>query len=290
MQKKIFTIREEKLSYLRTVLGRILVVALFLSLALAGSQAVLAKPNADVKITYIANAGVMINCAGKTVLIDAHHYQGNPLYERTSWQTLEKMVNAMKPFGRVDLILATHQHGDHFDAQKVGEHLLVNPNTKFLASSQMTDLMEKNFENFEKIEGQIETVTPGWKFSNEITVNGIHVKVLGMKHSSKRFKNIQNMGYIVRIGKYTFLHIGDAETSAANFEAFNLPNEGIDFAFIPYWFLQYDFDEVVNNHLVAGRRIAVHIPPKEIDKVRQEIQKKYPNAIIFSEQLESIEF
>lgn len=244
-----------------------------------------------VEITYIANAGVMIEHAGKKVLIDAHHNKGNPLYQPVKWNVLEKMVNGMKPFHRVDLILTTHMHADHFDAASVGEHLFYSKNTKFLASAQVTALLAKEHKYFDKIKAQVETINPGWKFSNEIDIDGIQVKVIGMKHGSMKFASLQNMGYVIKIGKYTFLHIGDADGSEENFESFHLNLEGIDFAFVPYWFLTYKpFNKIMDEYILAGRIIAVHIPPEELNDVKKKILAIYPNAIIFSKPMEKVSF
>lgn len=255
------------------------------------NAAVPSKDNSVVEITYIANEGVLIQHAGKKVLIDAHHYRGNPLYQPVPWNVREKMVNGLKPFDRVDLILATHMHADHFDAATVGKHLLLNKETKFLASEQMTSLIEKEYENYDKIKGQVETVTPDWKFTEEMDITGIHVKVLGMKHGTTRFGSIQNMGYIIKIGKYTFLHIGDADASPENIEPFHLNLEGIDFAFIPYWFLTHKaYNKIVDEYIQPGRIMAMHVPPNEIADVKKKLHTNYPNAIIFSKPMEKVSF
>lgn len=251
----------------------------------------LSDQDESLEITYIANAGVFITFGEKKVLIDAHHYRGNPYYERVPWNRLEKMVNGLNPFDRVDLILATHLHADHFDAVSVGKHLLYNPTTKFLASEQMTSLIEKEFSDYSKIEKRIKTVTPGWKFFNETEFDGIAIKVLAMKHGSKRFEDIQNMGYLLRIGKYKLLHIGDADATVENFETFKLPVEGIDFAFIPYWFLTHKpYNQIVDQYIQPGRIMALHIPPEEADEIARKVRDGYPDAIVFTKPLQKVSF
>lgn len=238
--------------------------------------------NSGLEITYIANEGVLIEASGKKILIDAHHYRGNSPYLPVPQNTIEKMVGGFKPFDKIDLILATHVHVDHFDAENVGRHLLNNAATKFLASEQITGSIEKFFKKYSLIKKQILTVTPEVGFSDEIKVNEIPVKLLGMKHGSDRFSDIENMGYIIKLGKYKILHVGDADGKVSNFKPFHFPNEGIDVAIVPYWFLTHKpFNKIVNKNIQAGRIIAVHIPTKEMVEVEKKVLAAYPNAVVF---------
>lgn len=245
----------------------------------------------SLQIRYIANEGVLLTHGKQKVLIDAHHFQGNPLYDHVPPLRLQQMVNGLKPFDGVSLILATHMHADHFDAATVGQHLLLNSRTRFVASEQMTSLIKKEFKQYEKIRGQIETVTPGVGFFEEGEFNGIRVKLLGMKHSGKRFNTMQNIAYIIKLGKYKLLHIGDADGSIQNFEPFKLPSEGIDIAFIPYWFLTHKaLQKIVNEYIQPGRIIAIHIPPAKAAEVAKEVLEYYPGAIVFTKPLQTVEF
>lgn len=266
-------------------------IKLFLLLMLAPSGFAKTSPNQKVEITYIANEGVFIKQGETKILIDAHHYKGNPYYMPVANSRLEKMVNGLPPFDRVNLILATHIHADHFDAQSVGRHLFFNPKTTFVAAKQMTDSIKKEFDNFKKVEKQIKTVTPEWKQFAEVTIDDIEIKVLGLRHGSKKFKSIQNMGYIIKIGDVKLLHIGDADATVENFEAFKLPNEAIDIAFIPYWYLTHKpFNEIVNRYIQPGRIIAVHIPPEDAEEATDKILSTYPGAIIFSKAMQKVVF
>lgn len=267
------------------------VLICLVSSVIAGEPAEPLTQKESLQIRYIANEGVLLTHGHQKVLIDAHHFQGNPHYDHVPPLRLQQMVNGLKPFDRVDLILATHMHADHFDAATVGQHLLLNPRTRFLACEQVTSLLSKEFKQYKKIRGQVETVTPGIGFFEEREFNDIRVKLLGMKHGGKRFGMIQNIGYIVTLGKYKLLHIGDAEESIQNFEPFKLPLEGIDVAFIPYWFLTHKaLQKIVNEYIQPGRIIAVHIPPAEAAQVTKKVLAYYPGAIVFTRPMQTVDF
>ncbi|MCP4653821.1 MAG: MBL fold metallo-hydrolase, partial [bacterium] len=82
-----------------------------------------------------ANEGVLIETGGKKILVDALFREPNPAYAAPPKEVLEKLETAQPPFDDVDLILATHNHGDHFDARSVVRHLRHNPRAVFLAEA-----------------------------------------------------------------------------------------------------------------------------------------------------------
>ncbi len=250
-----------------------------------------AGDSGKIEITYIANAGVLIQHAGKKVLIDAHHYRGNPYYAPTAANQLEKMVGGFKPFQQVNLLLATHLHADHFDAVTIGRHLFNNRVSKFIGAEQVTGLISANYEAYEQIKEQIKTITPGWKLFSELEVDGIHLKVLGMRHGSRKPTTLENSGFIIKVGKFTILHIGDADGAVENFESCKLPNAGVDFAFVPYWFLTHKpFNKIVNEYIQPGKIFAVHIPPAEEEEISKKIISAYPDATIFTEPMQTVVF
>jgi len=85
----------------------------------------------EVTITYLQNDGVLISDGTYNVLIDAIF---NPL---TGWINLDpvensKLTNAQAPYDDVDLVLITHNHGDHYGTSNVNTHMNNNPNGKVI--------------------------------------------------------------------------------------------------------------------------------------------------------------
>jgi glyoxylase-like metal-dependent hydrolase (beta-lactamase superfamily II) len=52
---------------------------------------------------------------------------------------LVALAAARAPFDNVDLILATHYHGDHFHPRPVAAHLAANPRATLATSAQVID-------------------------------------------------------------------------------------------------------------------------------------------------------
>src|SRR5215216_4933342 len=77
----------------------------------------LAGPSTNVtglEITYIANEGVLISSGDKQVLIDGLHREYQRDYAFLPAAQREKIENAKAPFDKIDLILVSHTHLDHF--------------------------------------------------------------------------------------------------------------------------------------------------------------------------------
>ena len=121
--------------------------------------------------------------------------------------------------------------------------------------------------------------------------DGIKVKFLSLRHGSERFRSIQNMGHLIEIGGVKLLHIGDADMTAENFSAFNLSQENIDIAFIPYWFLLSENGrKLVKEQFNPKKIIAVHIPPDEAEQISAQFNKTNPDVVLFTKILEEMSF
>ena len=240
-----------------------------------------------VEITYIANEGALIASGGKQVLIDGLHREYQPAYAFLPNAEREKMETAKPPFDRIDLILVSHVHLDHFHSESVGLHLQHNPKAQLVSSQQVVNEVEKNFKGFATIKARVTGVTPPWKEKVTMKAAGVDFEILGLRHGTGRHATIQNLGHVIKLGGKKILHIGDADTSLENFEKLNLDEEQIDIALLPFWFLVgSEGQTVVREHIKPKQIIAVHISPAERDKVAAQIQQAFPSAIAFTTLLE----
>lgn len=198
-----------------------------------------------------------------------------------------KLSRAKSPFDKIDLILVSHLHLDHFHPESVGLHLKHNPKTTLVSSQQVVGEVEKNFKDYQEIKTRVVGVTPPLKGRAALRPAGIDVEVLGLGHGTGRHGSIQNLGHVVKLGGRKLLHIGDAEASLEIFGQFNLDEEGIDIAIIPYWFLLgTGGPAVIREHIKPRHIIAVHISPSEAAKVSGQIKQAFPDAVAFTTMLE----
>jgi L-ascorbate metabolism protein UlaG (beta-lactamase superfamily) len=266
---------------------------LLLSLVLATSLCVpdqrsseaqnIANKDRRVLVTYIANEGVLISSGDKQVLIDGLHRQYKPDYAFPPDELRKSLEFAAPPYDKINLILVTHVHLDHFHPLSVGMHLQNNRNARLVSSEQIAEAVKKDFNGYSTIESRVERVPHEWKRKVALNVSGINLKGLGLRHSSPQFSWIQNLGYVVELDGKKFLHIGDADMTEENFSSLGLVEEKIDVAFVPYWFLLTNAGrEIVQKQIQPKHVIAVHVPPAEAAQVAEQVRKAYPGALTFS--------
>lgn len=241
----------------------------------------------NLTVRYIANEGVLIRSKDKTILIDGLHREYKPAYLFPPADLLKSLETAEKPYDKINLLLVSHIHLDHFHPVSIGLHLKNNPRAALASSEQVIGEVAKDFADYEKIKSQIKPVSHEWKKTVEMNHDGIKVKFLGLRHSSERFLSIQNLGHLIEIDGKKLLHIGDADMTAENFSAFNLAQEKIDIAFIPYWFLlTSDGLDLVQKQFNPKYIVAVHISPSEAEKITAQFKEDLPDVIPLTKVLE----
>ncbi|MCH7995743.1 MAG: MBL fold metallo-hydrolase, partial [Planctomycetes bacterium] len=117
----------------------------------------------QVTITYLANEGIMVTSGDKAVLVDALFRGGVSSYELHEPAELEKIETAKPPYDRVDLVLVTHFHADHFDAASVVRHLENNKNAVLVTSEQVAKEVQKAAADIAGIASRIRARTPDVK-------------------------------------------------------------------------------------------------------------------------------
>jgi L-ascorbate metabolism protein UlaG (beta-lactamase superfamily) len=257
---------------------------------LAATISEIAAPQRGVEITYVANEGVLLASGDKQVLIDGlhrnerafSHYAFLPTAER------EKIETAQAPFDKIDLLLFSHRHYDHFHAEAAGLHLQHNPNTLLVSSQQIVSDIEQQFKNYAAIKSRVLSATPPLKERVAMKAAGIEFELLGVGHGSdERNRAIQNLGHVIKLGGKKLLHVGDAELDKEIFAHFKLNEAGIDIALLPFWLLTgKDGPAIVREHIKPKHIIAVHVETLNAAKITSQVKEAFPDAVVFTTMLE----
>jgi L-ascorbate metabolism protein UlaG (beta-lactamase superfamily) len=178
----------------------------------------------QVKITYLANEGVLLTGGGAKVLVDALFRDSLGSYARHSPAVQDQLEDGKPPFDGVALALATHYHLDHWDAGAITRFLASSPDARFAAAPQATGMMPAS---------QRRRVHALWPADGATTVEAgaARVDAISLVHGPT-----QNLAYRIAMGGRVLMHLGDAETTAENFERLAaLPAP--DVLLTPFWWL-----------------------------------------------------
>jgi ankyrin repeat protein len=163
----------------------------------------------EIKVTYIANMGVLISSATKKILIDAIFNEGYDTYPATPKNIVSKMNKFEAPFNSIDLILITHIDGDHFSAPMMAEYLSTNKTVKVVCSNNTASALKKS-EGYKVDTSRIVAITPELCKSVDTRVNDIKIKILRLRHDGSDGYD-ENIGFIVDMDGVIVFHSGDSD-------------------------------------------------------------------------------
>lgn len=219
-------------------------------------------------ISLVANAGVLIRGRGACLLVDGMHHEGGHPFCMVGENALECMRRGAEPFDRLDYLLFTHEHPDHFTPELVLEHIRQRPvKGVFLPDGQggspnlallLKELHERRIPHWPL------GLEPGR--TREIEVEeGVRVTAIGARHMGPQFKDVRNDCFLVSVGGMQLLFTGDADHVSAYFEdaVRNIP---LDAVFVNPIFYYNPAGQAIINDLFCPREVVIyHMPPREDD-------------------------
>ncbi len=241
-----------------------------------------------VGITYISNDGFMIASESKKILVDG--LIKNPWgYSNTPDKVFENMIKARSPFDRIDLLLFSHAHRDHFEPQMALEVLMAHPETILVGNEIVyKELKEAAGEDFSKISAQVKNINPEWGTIIQETVNGVDLKIFPVNHSTQERPYV-TLAYIMDMDKTTVLHLGDIYPASNEeyFRTFQLQNLDIAVAFIdPFFLLDETGQKMVKEFIQPQHIILMHMRDYEVGRYASLVKNNFKNFHVFWEILE----
>ena len=284
--------------FAQTRLLRIAAIALVAGMAaLSLAQAQAAETSAtDVRIVYTGNNGFLVDVGGTKILIDALYRAGVPGYVVPTKEQQTKTELGHEPFDGVSLVLVSHVHSDHFDPNAVGRHMIRNPNATLVTTPQTVDLLQKNFRGYSAISTRVRGLYPREGEPMDVPLDGLSLTAMAMHHG--RDVPFQNLGFLVEVNGVKLLHVGDSQATHAELGRYSLATEGLDVAFVPFWYLlDADGVKMVREAISPEKVVPMHIPVEGAPatlfgdaRTREgvmKLMKTTPGAIVFDQPMES---
>ena len=228
-----------------------------------------------VRVTHVFNAGYLITVGDKRILIAAL-YQGYPE------GILKPVVYAQPPFDDVDLILATHEHHDHFFPELVARYMRENPRSRFVSTkSAVRQLLAED----SSLRGRTIGVELNKGERMQIDVQGIDLEAIYISHG---MVGILNLGFLITVDGAKLFHTGDLSPDHVRvtyLQDYGLPEAQIDVAFVPDFLLTM---EEYHAHVTEGIQPRYVFPmhyPYEDPPIG--VEDDFPNAFVFTDRLEN---
>jgi len=227
----------------------------------------------EIIVEHVANAGVKISSGNQVILIDALSGP-NIHYNTTSRKNFDSMLKSP-----VDVTLATHDHPDHFSADKTTILLNKNPNALFISIPKAIDLIANKVD-----EKQLRTAYLSGFESKQFNHKGISVTALHFPHlgSKPDIDKFTNYGFLVRVNGWNLLHVGDAQFDIERINGLDLDKMNIDVVLLPAWVPEIPGGIELVKNLKLGKIIFMHLMDKELKTYSKLINDNLPNASLLA--------
>ncbi|MFA9453306.1 MAG: ankyrin repeat domain-containing protein [Candidatus Aminicenantaceae bacterium] len=253
------------------------------------SKEVSDKESSDsLEVSYIANEGFYITTPAKTIIIDA--LIQNPWgYLNTPAPVFAKIKDAAAPFERLDLLLFSHAHRDHYEPNMAFELMKSRKQTILVGNSiTVGELEEAAGTDFSAVKARTRELNPDWGTTRNETVSGVRMKVFPVNHGDPDRPYV-TLAYLMYLEGFTVLHLGDISppSNVEYFPKFGLEKEAIDIAFIDPFFLQNEAGQkLLKDYIRPQKIILMHMRPNETDRYATELGQAHDNILVFHEPME----
>jgi L-ascorbate metabolism protein UlaG (beta-lactamase superfamily) len=214
--------------------------------ALSGCSDFRQRPQLDV--TFVANAGFLVECNHQKIMIDAPFggFESDWCYVPSD-SVVNLMVEAKPPFNDIDIIAYTHYHVDHFNAEMAINHLLHNQSGILVCPSQVDQALAKSVR-YSEIRDRVKIISEPVDSTLIINIAGIEIKAIRTQHLPSGVEDestgkivdgnlkTEHLEFVFSLGGYIIYHSGDATMdSRSRYESYGFGDHSIDLAFVPWW-------------------------------------------------------
>lgn len=250
-----------------------------------------AELQAEITITRVANAGVILSDGDARVMIDGMVVEPYAVYGGLPDSAAADFARASGDFSGIDLALVSHRHHEHNQPEYACRFLQNSPGTQFYSSEQVIGLVREFCRELTTGSGRVHRIEPPYGQPHVIVREDIRVTVFPLSHGRHKYARIQNYGHLVEMGGLRVLHVGDAAMDPADFEQAGLADIDIDVALIPWMFFQPGVGaDLIARYMDAPLKIAVHVAPGELDEVRAYMSEFHPRVILLEQPLDQLRF
>jgi L-ascorbate metabolism protein UlaG (beta-lactamase superfamily) len=238
----------------------------------------------DLLIGFFGIDGFLIAHQGMRILIDVLIEEAlisDPMITET-------LLGTEPPMDRFDLMLVTHDHGDHFEPNSVLQFLRNHPETQILSTSEVVARLLALLEEDDLLREQILSAEVREGGEAQMVVNQVPLTVFDLPHPGSQAP--ENLGYMLRLGDLLLLHTGDLDFIFSSIDKYPFGGYAVDYAFLPTVMINFQTHERIRDWLGGGTLIPMHYRstgPYAASAANdlQEIREWFPGGVYFAREL-----
>jgi ankyrin repeat protein/L-ascorbate metabolism protein UlaG (beta-lactamase superfamily) len=234
-------------------------------------------------IRYIGTDGFLIEAGGKAVLVDG--LVRNPWgYANTPERALALMKARQAPFEKIDLLLFSHAHRDHFEPTMALDVLAAQTKAALAGDGLVSaDLQAAGTDAVKALGDRIKILDTRMGERTDLTLNGVRLSVLGVNHGEPE-RPYLTLGYVWDMGGFKIYHQGDIYPPANLPFLASLPweSEKVDIAFFDPFFLQNEeAKRLVLERIRPSAVVLMHMRDDEVGRYEAQLRPAVPQVVAF---------
>lgn len=239
----------------------------------------------DLLIGFFGIDGFIIAHQGQQILIDALVAEDRVVDSLIT----ETLLAGQPPLQNIDLMLITHDHQDHFEADSVLQFLRTHADTWVLSTPQVVSSLSALIGGDDPLQERIATIEFTDEEETTQTINHVEVTVFDLPHPGS--STLQNYGFMLHLGELNILHTGDLDYNFNSMDEYPYSGYPIDYAFLPTMMVNDLTYAPLQEWLGDGTLIPMHYSTTgsyaAVSAIElQEIREQFPDGIYYTHELQ----
>jgi len=245
---------------------------------------------ADLRLTILANEGLLIRSADTGILIDAFVAVEQSGRNSAVAATVEEMLAGRPPFTSIQLAIVSHPHREHFDPIIAGTFLNNHRETVLASTEEVIQAIRDEYPEYPAIRDRLREITLDGQMTTSMTVSGIMLDFMLFSHEASAFYPERVLTQIIHLAGRKILYVGDSEMLPGNWQPYDLTNQGIDILVIPLWlFKEASVRAIIDEHVAPHDVVVAQIPLGDLETV-PVLSGAFPDVVFLSEPMAAAEF
>lgn len=199
---------------------------------------------------YVSNAGLIFKTGEKVVGIDCLCKDSSKLYQDTPLEIRQEL--------KLDVLIFTHEHEDHFCAEYVKEAWRKNPKLQIYSTKRVVEsLAQMNIPSI-----NLNEVRDG----DKLKIDKLCINFMDTIHEGEQYVNVQNLSLLINKEGEKFVVTGDAMPCKELFERIGAWSAELDWLLVPFPYVGLrSTRKLIYEHLDVKNIFVLHLPRKETD-------------------------